>query len=94
MKLDELKTAADIVPDEHDGSYELVRETVKSLSTVPLDQIDVKDFDLLYSMAIGTWKIGVDKKLQRIKEIHLSDVEKKKLSVVLDKVKNKSMQHF
>lgn len=94
MILDELKTATDIIPDEHDGSYELVRETVKSLATVPIDQIDVNDLDMLYSMAIGTWKIGVDKKLKRIKESNLRDIEKTKLSAVLEKVKNKSIQHY
>jgi MoxR-like ATPase len=93
MKLDELKTAADIVPDEHDGSYELVRETVKSLSTVPIDQIDVNDLDMLYSMAIGTWAMGVENKTQRINSSHLSDVEKSRLSNILNRITQKSKQH-
>ena len=33
--IEELKTIPDVDPDKHDGSYELVRETVESLSTIP-----------------------------------------------------------
>ncbi len=62
--LQDIMTMEDVIPDEHDGSYELVRETVKSLSNINLDRIDIPDLDMLYFMAVGTWKGGVDYKLE------------------------------
>lgn len=91
--IEELKTVDDIEPDKHDGSYELVRETVKSLSTIPTEQLDICDLDLLYLMAIGTWKSGVDAKRQKIKDSHLDTTEKDRLSAVLDKVKENAIKH-
>lgn len=92
--IEELKTVRDVEPDKHDGSYELVRNTVESLSTVPVDQLDICDLDLLYFMVIGTWRSGVDVKRQKIKDSHLSTVEKDRLSAVLDRIKEKAVQHF
>lgn len=91
--IEELKSAPDIDPDKYDGSYELVRETVEALSTVPHEQLDINDLDLLYLMAVGTWRCGVDTKLQRIKDSHLNTIEKQRLSSVLENVKGKAVQH-
>ena len=64
--LDKLKNAVDIVPDKHDGSYELVRETVEAYASMDsLHDIDYNDLELLYYMAIGTWQINIDKKKKR-----------------------------
>lgn len=91
--IEELKTIADINPDKHDGSYELVRGTVESLSTVHREQLDTNDLDLLYFMVVGTWRCGVEVKRQKIKDSHLNTVEKDKLSAILEKVKEKAIQH-
>ncbi len=91
--IQELKTAPDIDPDKHDGSYELVRETVGSLSTIPYEQLDINDLDLLYLMAVGTWRSGIDAKIQRIKGSHLSEYEKNRLLGVLEKVREKAVRH-
>lgn len=91
--IEELKTTPDINPDKHDGSYELIRETVKSLSTVPTEQLDVNDLDLLYFMAVGTWKSGIDSKRQKIRDSHLDTSEKDRLLAVLENVKEKAVQH-
>lgn len=88
--IEELKTASDVDADKHDGSYELVRNTVQALSTVERSQLDVKDLDLLYLMVVGTWRSGVDIKKQKIRDSHLSVGEKEKLLAVLDKVKEKA----
>lgn len=92
--IQELKTVADVEPDRHDGSYELVRETVESLSTIPREQLDISDLDLLYLMVVGTWRSGVDVKRQKIKDSHLGAEEKDRLFAVLDKVKEKAVQHI
>lgn len=91
--IQELKTIADVEPDKHDGSYELVRETVKSLATVPTEQLDINDLDLLYFMVVGTWRSGVDSKIQKIKGSHLDVIEQDRLLSVLQKVKDKAVQH-
>jgi hypothetical protein len=91
--IEELKTIPDVDPDKHDGSYELVRETVESLSTIPREQLDINDLDLLYFMVVGTWRSGVDVKRQKIKDSHLDTVEKDRLSAILEKVKEKAVQH-
>ena len=91
--IEELKTIPDVDPDKHDGSYELVRETVESLSTIPREQLDINDLDLLYFMVVGTWRSGVDVKRQKIKDSHLDTVEKDRLSAILERVKEKAVQH-
>ena len=62
-----LKSASDIAPDKHDGSYELVQKTVEAYASMDsLNSIDYKDLDLIYYMAVGSWKkhgISFDKKL-------------------------------
>ena len=87
--IEELKTIPDVDPDKHDGSYELVRETIESLSTIPREQLDINDLDLLYFMVVGTWRSGVDVKRQKIKDSHLDTVEKDRLSAILERVKEK-----
>lgn len=92
--INELKSIVDVEPDKHDGSYELVRETVEALSTIPQEQLDINDLDLLYLMAVGTWRSGVDVKRQKIKDSHLDTREKDRLCAILDKVKEKAIQHY
>ena len=50
-------------PDAHDGSYELMREIVKSYSTMNnYGTINYFDLNAVYGMALGTWKLNVEKK--------------------------------
>lgn len=92
--IEELKTIEDINPEKHDGSYELVRETIKSLSTIPNDMVDINDLDLLYAMVVGTWRMGIDVKQQKIKESNLDNNEKERLLSILEKVKEKAINHY
>lgn len=80
----------DIEPDSHDGSYELVRETVESLSKVDKDILDINDLNLLYAMAIGNRHLSVSVKSERIYKTNLSSFEKDRLNKVLEKVDNKA----
>ena len=91
--IEELKTTPDIDPDKHDGSYELIRETVKSLSTVPVEQLNFRDLELLYFMCIGTWTSRVDVKKNKVISSSLSAFEQSRLVDILDNVKNKAIQH-
>lgn len=88
--IDNIINAKDINPDSHDGSYELVRETVESLSKVEKDILDINDLNLLYAMTLGTWKLSVSAKSERIYNSNLSSDEKDRLNIVLEKVENKA----
>ena len=76
-------------PDAHDGSYELMREIVKSYSTMNnYGTINFFDLNAVYGMALGTWKLNVEKKKDYIKKGHLPDEEKERLVKVIDHVWN------
>ena len=92
--LNSIKSMPDLDPDMHDGSYELIRETVRSLSNTNLDMIDVVDLELLYFMAIGTWKGGINFKYQKIQKSNLPIDEKERLKKVLDEVVGKAKVHY
>lgn len=91
--LENIMTLPNINPDKHDGSYELVRETVKSLSNTPLDIIDVSDLDMLYFMAVGTWKGGAKYRLLKIQQSNLALEEKERLTIVFNRIIEKAKNH-
>ena len=92
--LQDIMTMDDVIPDEHDGSYELVRETVESLSKTDLNRIDIADLDMLYFMAVGTWKGGVEFRLKKIEESNLSIEEKIRLKSIFNNVVEKAKDHL
>lgn len=76
-------------PDAHDGSYELMREIIKSYSTINnYEAIDFYDLNAIYGMALGTWKLNVEKKKEYVNRGHLSNEEKERLVNVIDHVWN------
>lgn len=82
-----LQDSNELDPDQHDGSYELVRETINAYSKMSdLSQIDYKDLNLVYLMSVGTWKQKVPAKKNTINDSHLPDTEKQRLTEVLDAV--------
>lgn len=89
--LDLLLEKDEIVPDEHDGSYELIRETVKSYKHMnDLSMVDYRDINLIYLMTIGTWRHKVETKKSVVNDSHLPDIEKERLVKLLDGVWNKA----
>lgn len=85
--LNALNQEPEMNPDLHDGSYELMREIVKSYSTInDYSEIDYKDLNAVYAMVIGTWKLNVERKKEYINNGHLSLIEKRRLSEVIDRV--------
>lgn len=76
-------------PDAHDGSYELMREIIKSYSTISnIAVVNFYDLNAVYGMALGTWKLNVEKKKEYINKGHLSNEEKERLAKVIDHVWN------
>lgn len=85
--LAELKQKSEMIPDEHDGSYELMREIVSSYAKMDsLDECGFRDLNAVYAMAIGTWKMNTEKKKEYVDKTCLPEAEKKRMAEVLDKV--------
>ncbi len=78
-------------PDLHDGSYELMREIVESYSHVEsYSVLNYKDLNAVYAMAIGTWKLNVEKKKEYVNAGHLPEDEKETMADVIDDVWDKA----
>ena len=85
--LQDLKSKMEIVADSHDGSYTLVRETIAAYASLDdFDKITYLDLDAVYLMSIGTWKINVEKKKDKVEKTCLSQESKAHLMQVLDRV--------
>ena len=91
--LKDLKNVQDMNPDEHDGSYELMREIVKSYSSMP-DYLgcNFRDLNAIYMMAIGTWKLNPEKKKEYVKQGHLPETEKERMVQVIDRIWDNACQ--
>ena len=82
-----LQEQPDINPDTYDGSYELLRETVRSYASLrDYAAIDYLDLNALYLMVIGTWKHGIERKKETINSSHLPEAEKVRLLSVIDRI--------
>lgn len=85
-----LNHSEEIFPDKYDGSYQLVRETIKFYSEMDnLNVCDYKDLNLIYLMTVITRKHGVDAKKKTIDESHLKESSKDELKTLLDVIWNK-----
>lgn len=73
-----LSQQPELNPDKHDGSYELVRETARALSTVDPENLGIEDLDMLYLTTVGTWKSSFENKKKKINE---SNLMKKRKSI-------------
>lgn len=75
--LADLKKVPELNPDEYDGSYELMRETVAAYKTMgDYSECNYLDLNAIYSMAIGTWKLNPEKKKEYVMQGHLPNAEK------------------
>ncbi len=84
--LNELKKTPEMDPDEHDGSYELMQTIVHLYDDADISQCDYKDLNAIYAMALGTWKLNVEKKKEYVRASHLPDNDKERMCTVIDKV--------
>lgn len=86
-----LKIMDEINPDEHDGSYELVRETVKSYSNTDLTKVTFNDLNLLYLMAVI--QTNKERNQNLINESNLPQFEKARLTGIFNRVWEKANQN-
>ena len=87
---EKLKHTPELVPDEHDGSYELVRSIVAAYRDVDESVLDYHDLNAIYLMCIGTWRHGYGKKQEAIQASHLSATHKKELCDLVDTLKHRA----
>ena len=85
--MNDLKTSPDMIPDQYDGSYELIRSIIEEYGKMSdYDRISYLDLNAVYSMAIGTWKMSIEKKKEYISKTCLPDDSKERLYKVCDQV--------
>ena len=85
--IEKIRQCKNTYPIEHDGSYELVQETINAYAEMEdLKAVDYRDLNLVYLMTIGTWAHGIDAKKRLIDDSHLSSEQKNRLNELLDKV--------
>ena len=87
--IEELKKKAEIDPYKHDGSYTLMREIVEAYSTLPdYSHCTFRDLNAIYAMAIGTWKLNIEKKKEYVNKGCLPEEQKAHMNGILDAVWN------
>ena len=87
--ISDIKKTGDLLPEEHDGSYILVKELVSEYAKLDDNTfVDSKDLEAIYHMCIGTWKQSVEKKKKSIDLTHLPQKSKDHMISVLDEVWN------
>ncbi len=83
----ELHGKQELIPDMHDGSYELMQKCVEEYRIHGnYEDFTYLDLNAIYAMAIGTWKLNIEKKKEYIEKGCLSDEGKGIVYSVLDKV--------
>ena len=84
-----LQQQSEMEPDEHDGSYELMRKVINAYSHLEdLRELNYLDLNLIYHMCIGTWEQGVKSKACSNDKSHLLDEDKEICKLTLKKIWN------
>jgi hypothetical protein len=92
--IQKLQHSDEMDSDAHDGSYELMRETIRAYANMEdLSSCDYKDLNLVYLTSVGTWKHGIDAKRKTIYESHLIDEEKERLNILISDIWTKAEQN-
>lgn len=86
-----LKETEELDPDKYDGSYELMRETIRAYSNLnDYSTLDYNDLNLVYHMCLGTWRLGIEAKKKSIYNSHLDYEKKERLIKKLDEIWNRA----
>ena len=84
---DILKNSEELIPDEHDGSYEMMRLLIAEYAKMEsIEECTVDDLNAIYAMAIGTWTQNIEKKKDCIDKTHLPNDAKNRMYQVLDRI--------
>ncbi len=87
----DLKAKCEMDPDQYDGCYELMRTTIESYARLQdLSALDFSDLNLVYLTTVGTWKLGIEAKKNKVVESHILPDDKKRLIKLLDDIWEKA----
>lgn len=92
--LQELKSKQEMIADQHDGSYELMRAIIEAYKDVDEAIMDYRDLNAVYLMSVGTFRHGVPVKKKVIDNTHLPETSKVKLKELLDDVYSRASKHL
>ncbi|MDO4977510.1 MAG: AAA family ATPase [Eubacteriales bacterium] len=85
--IEELKNTEDIDAYAYDGSYKLMNSIVEKYALFnQFSKCTYLDLNAIYGMAIGTWKLNVEKKKEYVKYTCLFEDSKKQLIDIIDDV--------
>lgn len=77
----------EILPDEYDGAYKLMRNAVRRYENLRNKSIiDYSDLDLIYSLCIRTAQNGMDAQKEKVLKSHLLHADKKSLAKTIDDI--------
>lgn len=86
-----LKEKEEMNPDQHDGCYELMRETIEAYGKLSdFSVLDYKDLNLVYLTTVGTWKQGIEGKKKTVNESHILPDDKEYLTMLWDDIWEKA----
>jgi len=89
--LELLQNEKELIPSEHDGSYEIMRATIEAYSKLEsYDDLDYRDLDLIYLMAVGTFTDGLERKKDRVRKSRLAEEDKERLLNIMDSAWDKA----
>ncbi|MPL90318.1 hypothetical protein SDC9_36366 [bioreactor metagenome] len=90
-----VKKLPDLDPDKHDGSYELVREivrTYKNSDTARKHGYDANDLNAIWFMCTGAGETSINFRKNRINNANLSDEEKNTMVTLLESIWDKAQR--
>lgn len=83
----ELTRCVEMLPDEYDGCYKLMRHSVRAYESLKNKTIiDYNDLDLLYSVCVRNYVKGISKHKENVQKTHMLHANKKDLNKTLDEV--------
>lgn len=89
--INDIRNTGDYIPDEYDGSYELMRSIIEKYAELnAFNGVTYLDLNAVYAMAIGTWKMSVEKKKEYVAKTCLPGDSKQSLFDTLDRVWDKA----
>lgn len=91
---DTLKVATELVPDLHDGSYELVRETVRAFKAVAPEKLNIDDLNALFFMSVGTFRRSMASKKKLVEISNLPTNEKQRINKIMDDIEAKAKNNI
>ena len=91
--MNDLRMKDEMDPDQHDGCYELMRETIEAYGKMAdLSVVDYTDLNLVYLTTVGTWSHGIDAKKKTVNDSHLPQDDKEYLCMLWDDIWEKAGQ--